>query len=209
MRSGGVNRTGSIVLAAALVGWSNVVLPRRGTSRRRAIVNGAFGAGLTAVAASRYRPRELGLSVRDLPRGVRVGALASAIPATGLLIAASLPAVRSRFRSSQPQEDFSEWVIVHIPIGTVLAEELMFRSVLSAVLRSAWPGKQAIAIHAVTFGLWHVHPARAAGDNVLGTVAFTGASAVLFEALRSRSGSVVAPVILHLIVNVGGAVLSR
>ncbi|NLE81273.1 MAG: CPBP family intramembrane metalloprotease [Rhodococcus sp.] len=205
-----MNRIGSIALAAALVGWSNVVLPRlESSSRCRTLVNGAVGVGLTAMAARRYRPGELGLAPRDLPRGVRVGAVASALPAAGFLIAAGIPAVRSRFRSSRPREDFFEWVVVHIPIGTVLAEELMFRSVLSAVLRSAWPEKQALAIHAVTFGLWHVHPARAAGDNILGTVAFTGAVAALFEALRARGNGVIAPALLHLTVNVGGAVLTR
>lgn len=204
-----MSRVGSLALAVALVGWNNVVLPRlRLPARRRALVNGAVGVGLTAAAATRHRSSEFGLSAGRIPDGIRIGVLASAVPAAVMALASAIPSARSRLRRSTPRGDFGEWVLLHIPVGTVLAEELMFRSVLSASLRSNWRRNHAIAIHAAAFGLWHVHPARAAGDNVLGAVSFTAASAVLFEELRTRSGSVVAPALLHLTVNVGGALLT-
>ncbi|MFD4367240.1 CPBP family intramembrane glutamic endopeptidase [Rhodococcus sp. NPDC058521] len=205
-----MRRAGSLVLAAALVGWNNAVLPRVWLSaRHRALAGGAVGVALTAVAATRCRSEELGISTGRIPEGFRVGILASSVPAAAMLLAAAISGVRARVRDGAPREDFDEWVLLHIPVGTVLAEELMFRSVLAAALRSAWSPRQAIAIHAGAFGLWHVYPARAAGDNVLATVAFTAASGVLFEALRARSGSVVAPALLHLTVNIGGVLLTR
>lgn len=204
-----MSRAGSLALAAVMVGWNNVALPRlRLSARPRALTNGAVGAGLTAVAMTRYSPRELGLSTGHIPRGVRVGVLASAVPAASLVLAAAIPSVHSRVRAHAQRKKLGEWILLQIPAGTVLAEELMFRSVLSAVLQSAWPCKQAMAVHAATFGLWHMHPARAAGDNMFGTVAVTGASAVLFEELRARGDSVLSPALLHLTVNVGGALLS-
>ena len=64
-------------------------------------------------------------------------------------------------------------------------------------------------LHAATFGLWHVRAARIAGDGVAVSVLLTGCSAWLFEWVRRRSGSVVAPALLHLSVNVGGAVAAE
>lgn len=191
-----------------MVGWNNMVMPKLALSARsRAFTGGVLAVGLTV--ASGYRSPELGLSTSDLRRGSKIGVAASTLPAAGLLIAGAIPGIRSRFRRAEPREEFLEWVSVHIPVGTVLAEELMFRSVLSAVLRRAWPRSTALGIHAAAFGLWHVSPARSSGDSVLATVVFTGAAALVFEELRRRSGSVMAPAILHLTVNVGGAFLSR
>lgn len=107
------------------------------------------------------------------------------------------------------REDFFEWIFLHIPFGTVLSEELLFRSALSAVWNRELSRPAAQAVHALTFGLWHVAPARAGGDNVPAAVALTGASAVLFEWLRRRGGSVLAPALLHLAANVGGALAVR
>ncbi len=42
-----------------------------------------------------------------------------------------------------------------------------------------------------------------------GTVAFTAAASLVFDWLRARSGSLLAPALLHLAVNAGGALLLR
>ncbi|EME23172.1 CPBP family intramembrane glutamic endopeptidase [Rhodococcus triatomae] len=194
--------------AVALVAWNNVVLPRLGLGARgRAAANGVAASGLCALAvAGGVRADELGW--RRSATGLRWGLAASTLPALAYPAILAVPEVRSRMAAGARRADHTEWVFVHIPIGTVLAEELAFRSVLFALSRRATP-RWAIVVDAVAFGLWHVTPARHAGDSVPGTVAFTAAASLLFDALRARSGSVLAPALLHLVVNAGGAVAAE
>jgi membrane protease YdiL (CAAX protease family) len=131
------------------------------------------------------------------------------IPLAGYAITLSVPALRRRVPTGDDVTDFAGWVGFRIPVGTVAHEELLFRSVLSAMLRRAWPPATAHVLHAATFGLWHVRGARIAGDGVAASVLLTGCSAWLFEGVRRRSGSVVAPALLHLSINVGGAVAAE
>lgn len=194
--------------AAALVGWNTAVVPRlRLGARGRAGANALAAVGLSAVArAAGVTPTELGW--RSPVAGLRWGLAASALPAVAYPAMVTVPWVRSRMASGARRADHTEWVFVHIPFGTVLAEELAFRSVLYALARRASP-RWAPVLGAVAFGLWHVVPARHAGDSVPGTVALTAAASLLFEALRDRSGSVLAPAVLHLVVNAGGAVAAE
>ncbi|MFD4295195.1 CPBP family intramembrane glutamic endopeptidase [Rhodococcus sp. NPDC058532] len=194
--------------AALLVGWNTAVLPRLGLGARgRAAVNGLAAVGLSAAArACGVDDRELGW--RAPGAGLRWGAAASIVPAVAYPAMLATPPVRTRMASGARRADHTEWVFVHIPVGTVLAEELAFRSVLYALARRASP-RWAPAFGAAAFGLWHVTPARHAGDSVPGTVALTAAASVLFDLLRGRSGSVLAPALLHLAVNAGGAVAAE
>jgi membrane protease YdiL (CAAX protease family) len=54
-----------------------------------------------------------------------------------------------------------------------------------------------------------VRPAIAVGDGVATTVVVTGLSGLAFAWLRRGSGSVLAPALAHLAINVGGAVAVR
>nr|WP_232845169.1 CPBP family intramembrane glutamic endopeptidase [Lolliginicoccus lacisalsi] len=100
----------------------------------------------------------------------------------------------------------------HIPVGTVLAEELLFRSALDALWRDAlplarhgrWPARLA---GAATFGAWHVAPARCAGHSVGSTVLVTMLGGVVFTSLTSATSSVVAPAVVHYAMNAGGALI--
>lgn len=190
--------------AVGLVAWNNLVLPRlRLGARGRATVNAVAATGLTGVALARgVSAAELGWTAAGT--GLRLGVAASALPAVGYPAMLAIPAVRARMASGTRRADHTEWVFVHIPLGTVFAEELVFRSVLFALVERACPGGGS-ALRALTFGLWHVTPARHAGDWVFGTVVFTALASLLFDLLRVRSGSVLAPVLLHLVVNSGGA----
>ncbi|MBC2639869.1 MULTISPECIES: CPBP family intramembrane glutamic endopeptidase [unclassified Rhodococcus (in: high G+C Gram-positive bacteria)] len=206
-----MSRPASVAAAAAALVWNDVVLPRSGLGPYgRAAAGGALG--LSAVGAARaagYGVDELGLSVSAVRSGLRYGAAASVVPIAGYAIALSIPALRARMPTGDDATGVVGWVGFRIPVGTVTHEELVFRSVLSAMFRRAWPAAAADALHATTFGLWHVRAARIAGDSVVASVLFTGASAWLFEWLRRRSGSVAAPALLHLSVNVGGAVAAE
>jgi membrane protease YdiL (CAAX protease family) len=203
-----MSRPTSVAAATAALVWNNVLLPRAGLGPYgRAAAGGALG--LSAVGAARaagYDIDELGLSVSKLRSGLRHGAAASVVPMAGYAIALSIPALRARVPAGDGATGFAGWVGFRIPVGTVIHEELVFRSVLSAMFHRSWAAATADDLHATTFGLWHVRAARIAGDGVVPSVLLTGASAWLFEWLRRRSGSVVAPALLHLSVNVGGAV---
>jgi len=206
-----VSRPASVAGATAAVLWNNVVLPGSGLGPYgRAVAGGVLGLSVVGAArAAGYGVDELGLSASNVPSGLRYGAVASVVPLAGYAITLSVPALRRRVPTGDRVTDFVGWVGFRIPVGTVAHEELLFRSVLSAMLRRAWPPTTAHALHAATFALWHVRAARTAGDGVPASMLLTGSSAVLFDWLRRRSGSVVAPALLHLSVNVGGAVAAE
>lgn len=183
-----------LLLGAVTTAWSTVVLPALDlTDRRRAVVNAGFGMGLAS--ASGCTTVDLGLA--RWRSGLRWGLGAAAVPVVGAAVVASIPALAQRVRPSD--DDLAEWVLLRIPLGTVVAEELVFRSVFDAVSPTLSP---------IFFGLWHIHPARAAGDSVLGTVVGTALAGGVFSWLRRRSGSVLAPALLHYAVNASGAVLA-
>ncbi|WAM17389.1 CPBP family intramembrane glutamic endopeptidase [Rhodococcus sp. JS3073] len=206
-----MSRLASVAGATAAVLWNNVVLPGSGLGPYgRAVAGGVLGLSVVGAArAAGYGVDELGLSASNVPSGLRYGAVASVVPLAGYAITLSVPALRRRVPTGDGVTDFVGWVGFRIPVGTVAHEELLFRSVLSAMLRRAWPPATAHALHAATFALWHVRAARTAGDGVAASMLLTGSSAVLFDWLRRRSGSVVAPALLHLSVNVGGAVAAE
>ncbi|MFC4603558.1 CPBP family intramembrane glutamic endopeptidase [Rhodococcus kronopolitis] len=201
-------RVRAVGAAVALIGWSNWLLPamRLGPDARAA-TNGALAVALTAVALRTDASRsELGLEPGP---GLRRAAAVAAVPVLGYSAALAVPAVRARLAAGPGlgSGEFARWVGVRIPIGTVLAEELFFRSLLYAAVRRAWPRAGGV-VGALAFGLWHVRPARVAAESVAVTVAVTAASSLLFDRLR-REGGVAAPALLHLSVNVGGAVAAR
>ncbi|WP_338889662.1 CPBP family intramembrane glutamic endopeptidase [Rhodococcus sovatensis] len=181
----------ALVLGAVTTAWSGAVVPHLALSdRSRAVVNAAFGVSLVAVTRAP-------LGLKNWRSGLAWGLGAAAVPVVGSAVVASVPALAQRVRPSD--DDLAEWVLLRIPVGTVVAEELVFRSVFDAVAPTLSP---------IFFGLWHIHPARAAGDSVLGTVVGTALAGGVFSCLRRRSGSVLAPALLHYAVNASGAVLA-
>jgi len=184
-----------VLIGLATTAWSTYLLPSLGLdARRRAVANASFAVGVAAL--SRTSAAELGL--RNTAAGLKWGAAAAAVPVLGSAVVAAVPALRRRVRPSE--DELAEWVLFRIPVGTVVTEELLFRGVLDAASPALSP---------IFFGLWHIHPARAAGDTVLGTVAATAAAGVVFSWLRARSGSVLAPALLHYFLNASGAVLAH
>ncbi|GAB2715736.1 hypothetical protein GCM10027089_44880 [Nocardia thraciensis] len=140
-------------------------------------------------------------------RGWRWGAGAAALVTAGYAAAVAVPPLRRRlaeFAVRGPEVPLAEWAAVHIPVGTVYSEELIFRATLDPLLDTA-AGSAGKWLGAATFGLWHIAPARAAGDNVAASVAFTTAGALVLSRLRRHTASTTAPALLHLALNVGGA----
>ncbi|MFC9438378.1 type II CAAX prenyl endopeptidase Rce1 family protein [Nocardia sp. NPDC057030] len=185
--------------------WSNWVLPRLGLGvRGRTAANAAFATGYGA--AFHGSPNWFSA------KGFRYGAVAAALVSAGYGVALAIPSVRNalhEFDDRGPEVSPVEWIAVHIPIGTVYSEELIFRATLDPLLDNAFGTRAGSVLGALTFGIWHVHPALAAGDSVPVTVAATAAGGGALGWLRRRSRSATAAALLHLAVNVGGAVAPR
>jgi membrane protease YdiL (CAAX protease family) len=90
---------------------------------------------------------------------------------------------------------------VRVPLGTVLLEEIGFRSVLWAMIARLGGPAWATTVSSVRFGFWHVLPSRgltranAAAEAIFG--AGTAGASVLLCELRRRSGSLIPPMALH------------
>ncbi len=163
---------------------------------------------------------DLGLARRTWGRGLRWGAAAAGVVAAGYLVALAIPAVRD---AVTPAEDGS-WgdvllqSLIVIPLGTVLGEEFAFRGVLWSLLRRVRGQGFATLVSSALFALWHVLPALGGSDandvvtDTIGggsgdallvavTIVFTGLAGILLCELRVRSGSLLAPILLHWAVN--------
>ncbi len=212
-----------MALVPVLGVWNNLVVHRLpGRPGSYVVANVAATAVLLAAArVSGLSWAELGLDRRRLAAGARWGGACAAVVAAGYAAALALPAVRPLLADARAAGldggELAGEVLVRIPFGTVLWEEVAFRGVLLAALARLLPRAGAIAASAALFGLWHVRPtlgALAANDLADGPLARTGAvvlaclgtaaAGVLFTGLRERSGSLLAPVLLHLATNTLG-----
>ncbi|MEV3964888.1 CPBP family intramembrane glutamic endopeptidase [Nocardia sp. NPDC050193] len=185
--------------------WNNVVQPRlRLGHRERTAANALAATGYALVFGGRPRWTSA--------RGLRYGICCAGIVAAGYAVASAVPPLRRALSAPQdraPEVSTVEWVAVQIPVGTAYTEELIFRATLEPLLDSEFGDRSGRLLGAAVFGLWHIHPARAGGDSVPATVAFTGAAGLLFGALYRHTGSAAAPALLHWAVNAGGALVPR
>ncbi|WP_280395098.1 CPBP family intramembrane glutamic endopeptidase [Nocardia brasiliensis] len=181
--------------------WSNLVLPGLGLGvRGRTAANAGFAMG--------YAVAFQGVPDWFSAKGFRYGAASAALVAAGYGVALAIPSARRGLAAAAdraPDVPIAEWVGVHIPIGTVYSEELIFRATLEPLLDNAFGSIMGALVGSTTFGCWHVHPARAAGDSVPVTVAATAAGGFVLGRLRRRTASATAPALLHLATNAGGA----
>ena len=178
---------------------------------------------LAAAAASGLTADDLGLRRDRLPSGLRLGAAAAAPVVAAFTLAALTPATRPLLNDQRVarlgRRQLAYQVLLRIPVGTVAWEETAFRGVLHAALRRVLAEPAASAVASATFGLWHIRPTaealtvnrlaatrRARITAVAATVTGTAAVGALLSCLRDRSGSLAAPVLLHLTTNCVGPV---
>lgn len=207
-------------LVVALLAWNNVVIARVPRAPGSYVVANLAAAGglLAAARASGSSWAELGLARRSVPAGLRWGGAAFVLVGAGYAVALALPAVRPLLADARVAGagagEIAGTVFVRIPLGTVLWEEVAFRGVLFAALTRVLPVRPATVLAAVVFGLWHIRPtlggldANGLVDGPLARTAAvalgcagTAAAGVLFSWLRLRSGSLLAPALLHLATN--------
>ena len=210
-------------VAGVLAGYNNTGGGHPCRQRWYPVTNlGATGVLLAAAAASGLAAADLGLTAGRLPAGLRCAAGPAGALASAWLVLAAAAATRPVLADrritglSWPQVAYQ--VLVRIPVGTVLWEETAFRGVLQAALRRVLPGPAAIAVTSGVFGIWHIGPTSAAlrsngvgpaAGPVAAAVAGTAAAGAVLSWLRDRSGSLAAPVLLHLTANCGAALAAR
>lgn len=176
---------------------------------------------------------DLGLAQRRLPDGLRWGAVVSAGVVAVYLIGLALPLTRDLFVDERADVGTAAmlWrVLVAIPFGTVLMEEMAFRGVLPAMFRRRCAHRpdgalRADLLAALLFGLWHMLPSLDLGDAnpvfrdllpgavgtvvaVSGSVLATAAAGMALSWLRNRSGSLAAPIMFHCSINGVGYTLA-
>jgi uncharacterized protein len=182
----------TVGLAAALVGWS-FAAPR---VRWHPIPNASLGTALVAITRS-----PLGLRPPALWSGMRYGLTAGAAAALGVAAITALPPVRRAMAQRDLPRHPGRWLLVSIPIGTVWPEEVTYRATLGTVAKDAFGPTRGLLLQAAAFGLWHIVDARITGQPIIGTVVLTGIAGWFFGWLHARSGSVAAPMLVHLAVN--------
>jgi uncharacterized protein len=166
---------------------------------------------------------QLALGRDRLGAGCRWALGAIGLVAGGYVVGVLLPLTRPAFQDDRyhlPLPAALHTAFVVIPLGTVVLEELAFRSVLWGMLSRHQRPWQVLVTTSVLFGWWHVLPAlhvgatnrgvsEAVGDAgsaavVVGTVALTTVGGFVFGELRRRSGSVLASAGAHWATNALG-----
>ena len=196
-------------------------------------VHVAVGLGLATclvviARAEELTAADLGLARSTWPAGLRLGAAAAALVAVAYALAYLLTPVRQVLPDAGGGVGRAAlWaVLVVVPLGTVVPEELAFRGLLLPLLARRYGVPAATLLSSGLFGLWHVLASLGGGVTnvamagvvggdaagtvvrVIATVLFTSLAGVVLCWLRLRSGSLLAPVLAHWTVNGLGVIVA-
>jgi uncharacterized protein len=209
----------ALLLSVVAVAYNNVV-NRWGPFHGGAYVplNATF-AGASALFAA----ATLGLSRDDLglrgdfrDAGVPLAVVAIfAIGAFGLATSGQGHRIADRRVMDLRGGALAFYVLVRIPLGTAVTEEVLFRGVLFAAWRDVGAATLlAAACASAAFGLWHVVPTiiairsndpsasrRKVGIAVTGVVLLTMVAGLGLTWFRVETGGLVGPIVLHTGIN--------
>lgn len=219
---------GALVAAVGLLAVANVVSNRVLPSWLYVPWNLLIAGVLLVIAVHAHRqPSELGW--QRWARGLAVGGAVLLATLTLYVVALNSPGLHDMFddrRVSGGVAALLYHAALRIPLGTVLLEELAFRSVLPALAARRFGVLRACVLSSALFGLWHVLPAWNIGDvnpvvndwfgdGVLGSALAVGGAVVGTAVaglwlcwLRYWSGSVLAAMLAHLATNSLGYVIA-
>jgi uncharacterized protein len=208
------------------LGWLTAVIGLLAASlvANRLVPAAHLAIGLASVVVLAAVARAAGLTRAEVGltrwrSGLRWGGAAAGLAVLGYAVALAVARDELAGAADRSWPDVLLDGLVVIPLGTVVAEELAFRGVLWAMLAQRSGDRAATAVSSVLFGLWHVLPALGGGAanevatgalgggaagtaaRVAGTVLLTSAGGAVFCWLRVRSGSLLAPVLLHWALN--------
>lgn len=185
------------------------------------VLNASLGVTLLAGASVRgMTPVEVGTTRNRSVSGLRLGLGAGLGIATALGLLAALPATTRFFDDKRADVTLGGLlveILIVIPLGTVLLEEIAFRGILLGLLGRSRDVRSAVLLSALAFGFWHIPPtlssvhqnAATRGPSAVASVglvagavvAMTPAGAFL-ACVRTRSGSLIAPIVVHTVTNV-------
>lgn len=174
---------------------------------------------------------DLGLGRASAGRGLRWGLILAAVVLGGCFLAFTAPPTRGMFLDERASGlsvgELLFRVLIRVPLGTVLLEEVAFRGALWAMVERRRGAGRATWVSSVLFGFWHVLPSLGiAGSNsavgavfghsalggalsVATAVAGTAAAGVFLCEMRRKTGSLLAPAALHWTLNGAGYVLAQ
>lgn len=206
---------GPAFLAAACIVYNNILNSWRPFHGPLYIpLNLVFAAttALIAISVVDTGIEEIGLrgDTADLGLGA-LGALVLTAPIFALATSRHAVRIADQRVADLRGSELAYQVLLRIPFGTALTEEVIFRGVLFAAWRAAGLSTIAAAITAaLVFGLWHIAPTinlmranapqatpQAVAATVTGAVVFTTAAGMALTWLRLVSGGLLAPVVLH------------
>lgn len=189
--------------------------------------NLAVAAVIVTIARRELGPDELGLGAWR--RGAAFGAVLAIATLIVMSVAVAMPVFRQLYEDRRVDDSLAAALfqaLVRVPLGTVLLEELAFRSVVPALAARRWGVLRGCVVASVLFGLWHVLPSwnlnesnQAAGE-VFGSGAAGTAITVAFGVvgttiaglwwcwIRYRARSVLATILAHTATNSIGYLLA-
>lgn len=207
----------TVVLSIGLVAWSLVA--NLGLGDHFYVVRNLLLAALLLVLARQlsFSWGELGLDFTDVDAGLAWSRLAVVTVALVVAMSVGLADVIRPVglflgdrRADVGGGELVSMLLVRIPLGTAVFEEVAFRGLLLAALLQVSTPAWAITWSSVVFGLWHiaptitvlrtngVDPGSVAGVRaVAGAVVVTTLAGVLLAWLRLASGSLLAPILAH------------
>ncbi len=163
----------------------------------------------------------------DAVSGLIWGGACLVVVVLALALGVTMPRLRPLFADERVTKQSGHQIafktLVEVPLGTVVVEEIAFRSVLLGLLIQMYGLWVGILGSSLVFGLWHILPAlemhsasgvadrlgsgwRGKLATVLGNVVATAPAGVMFALLAVASGSVLAPMFLHWAMNASGAI---
>jgi membrane protease YdiL (CAAX protease family) len=175
VRVGSGRAVGLVIVALAVA---------KGVDRAVPGAHVAVGLGLIACLVAIARAQglttaDLGLARSGWPAGLRWGATAAALVGTAYALAYVTGPVQEALPDGEGGLGRTAlWtVLVVIPLGTVLPEELAFRGLLLALLGRRYGLLAASLLSSGLFGLWHVVPSLGGGTATTTMASVVGADA--------------------------------
>ena len=209
------------IVAGIVAGWNVLqnTVPRRVYGWLN-LVGSAVVVGVVRPALGLGRD-DLGLGPGAIGRGGRTAAPLAAAVVGGVAVAASSSSGRRLFRDERVERrgppELAKETLFRIPIGTALFEELLFRGLLQGWASRRLGERRATVVSSAAFGLWHVIPTlqtlsvyrsgrfRDTRPRTIASVAVsvlgTAAAGAAFALLGRRARSVLAPALLHGVIN--------
>lgn len=209
-----------VVLALSLI--ANIVLNKAPMTIQLLLVPLFMGTLIYVAATDGIHRRDIGLTKQNSKQGLLYGVAIALIILVLFCIAFVIaPTLFSDQRYNQSPQKLLVALLVILPLRTVLLEEFLFRGVYYAYFKNLKP-LYSYAIPALLFGMWHIIPSLdfkrltlpiinfivPQALSTLGTITLTSIAGAGLLWARKRSGSLLAPVIIHYTINATAMVLA-